>query len=267
MQTQIVIFPFDTFGSPGTGKGAQLVGDAVREMLDDNAMEDRPVRGLAYQEHVTVEEFEFAGMDDLAGWRGLGGRLAREAMDSGDFLVWVAGNHLGVLPVLEALAGTDTAVLQFDAHLDCYDLADCETGLSHGNYLLHMENRPEIVQVGHRDLFLTPEHIEGQFKAAFPAESCTTRVGDILAALGDTTKVWLDIDCDVFDPAFFPGVSQPLPFGLSPREVLALIAAVGNDRVAGVSIAEFDPSRDVRDISLETVMWLLERLLLMNYHG
>ena len=75
-------------------------------------------------------------------------------------------------------------------------------------------------------------------------------------------RVWLDVDADVFDPAFAPGVGEPLPFGLDPREVLTLLFAAWGDKLAGVSVSEFLPARDVNDRTLELLGWLVERLLL-----
>ena len=44
MKSTVVVFPFDQFGSGGTGAGAQLLGDAVREVIDDTEEETRPSR-------------------------------------------------------------------------------------------------------------------------------------------------------------------------------------------------------------------------------
>ena len=56
-----------------------------------------------------------------------------------------------------------------------------------------------------------------------------------------------------------------MPFGLSPATVLRLIDAAWNRRVSGVAISEFDPARDRDDRSLQTLVWLLEWLLLKRY--
>jgi agmatinase len=77
----------------------------------------------------------------------------------------------------------------------------------------------------------------------------------------------IDVDCDVFDPAYFPAVGQPVPFGLSPHQVLAVLEAVWSPRVTGVLLSEFDPGRDRNDQGLATVVWLLEYLLLRRYEG
>src|SRR5439155_24093654 len=108
---------------------------------------------------------------------------------------------------------------------------------------------------------LPPEHVGRHFRATYSAEGVAHDPAATAKQLRDETKrakaIWIDIDCDVFDPAFFPAVSHPQPFGLAPAAVLRLIDAVWCDRVAGVSISEFDPGRDRADQSLSTLVWLL----------
>ena len=62
-------------------------------------------------------------------------------------------------------------------------------------------------------------------------------------------------------------VVPPLPstFGLSPQQVLRLLAAIWSPKVGGVLVSEFDPGRDRNDQSLCTLVWLLEWLLLRRY--
>ena len=79
------------------------------------------------------------------------------------------------------------------------------------------------------------------------------------------SRVWIDLDCDAFDPAFLPAVQEPLPFGLAPTAFLKLLDAVWSEKVAGFSVSEFDPGRDLRDTSLNLLGWLIEFLLLRRY--
>ena len=74
--------------------------------------------------------------------------------------------------------------------------------------------------------------------------------------------MFLDIDCDVFDPAYFSASSHGLPFGLSPAVLLRLLEAAWSERVVGLALSEFDPARDRRDQGLATLVWLLEYLFL-----
>jgi arginase family enzyme len=271
MKTTALICPFALFGSPGAAQGAELLADALREMLDDNRRETRPTRSRAYQPHVRIRELPFATQADYADWRGRARKAARQALKAGDFLLWVGGNHLSALPVYEELgAAGDALVVQFDAHLDLYNLSDSPPELNHGNFLRHADGPlPPVVNVGHRDLFLPADEIGHHFRAALPAPAVATDPGAAVRTLRQMTRkagrVFLDIDCDVFDPSCFSATAHPLPFGLTPPLFLRLLDAVWSERVCGVAVSEFDPGRDRADQSLSTLIWLLEYLLLRRY--
>ena len=62
-------------------------------------------------------------------------------------------------------------------------------------------------------------------------------------ALSDCKKIYLSIDLDVIDPGYAPGVGNPEPFGLDPRDVRAVIrmAAPYTD---GFDVSEINPGYD-----------------------
>ena len=269
MKTSAIFFPFDLFGSAGARAGAELLADAVRELLADNRREKVPTRARAYAGKVRITEFSFDRLDAYHDWRATARQAAHAALQRGDFLLWVTGNHLGALPVYDELSA-DTLVLQFDAHLDIYNLSDCTEELSHGNFLKHCAGPlPRLVNVGHRDLLLRPDYVASFFQRTFDAAEIAIdadpALAEVAALCAAAPRVFLDVDCDVFDPAYFPGSAQPQPFGLSPTLVLRFLAAAWSDRVAGLAISEFDPARDVQDRSLATLLWLIEYLLLRRY--
>jgi|SRR5579883_998091 len=267
MRTTAVVFPFDLFGSTGTGAGAQLLGDVLNEIIDDAAEETRPTRQDAFAEGLRVEECPFETLDQVTRWRETGREVAREYLGHGEFLLWLAGNHLGVLPVYEEL-GPGALVVQLDAHLDCYALHDCTEELSHGNFLLHAERPlPKIVNVGHRDLFLRPKDVKKTFAAAVPAAGFERAAGVVKRFAAKADRVWIDVDADVFDPAACPAVPHPSPFGPTALQVLGLLQAVWSEKVVGFSVSEFDPGRDVRDASLNLLGWLLEWVLLKRHES
>jgi arginase family enzyme len=272
VKARAVCFPFDLFGSPGTGAGAQLLADAVREMLADNRRERIPTRARAYQRRVRLDELAFENLPAYQDWRARGRAAAREVLAAGDFLLWVAGNHLAVLPLYDELAslGEGTFVVQLDAHLDVYNLADCSSQLSHGNFLLHCGGPlPPIVNLGHRELLLRPDYVARYYGRTFPAAALAIdpepAVSYLRQASAAAERVFLDLDCDVFDPAYFPALAHPLPLGLSPQLVLRLLDAAWSERVVGVAFSEFDPARDQGDRSLATLVWLFEYLLLKRF--
>jgi arginase family enzyme len=271
MRTTATVFPFELFGSAGTGAGAQALGDAVREILDDTEAETRPCRADCLRGKVEVREFAFETVARVRAWRKTGRDAVRQVLKAGDFHLWLGGNHLSVLPVYDEL-GRGDCVVQFDAHLDVYDFHDTTTELSHGNFLYHVDGPlPRIVNVGHRDLFLTPAGLTVTFEATHAAHDVATnadRVAEQLrAATATANRVWIDIDADAFDPAVVPAVLQPLPFGLAGPTFLKLLDAAWSEKVVGVSISEFAPAADVRDTSLNLLGWLVEFLLLRAHGG
>lgn len=271
-RTSVLVFPFDLFGGTGTGAGAELLGDALREMFDDNSLEERPTRCDAYRDLVTVKDLTFGTTKALTSWKQTGRKALKQSLNAGEHVIWLGGNHLSVLPVYEEL-GTGTLVVQLDAHLDIHQFHDVMPNPANGNFLLHGETAlPQIVNVGHRDLFLHAKEWRGTFAQTHSAVDMaidpTRALNDVRTRAGKANRVWIDIDVDVFDPAHVPAVHQPLPFGLAPLAVLQILeAAWSAENVVGVSISEFDPGRDVRDTSLNLLGWLLEWILLKWYEG
>ena len=266
MPARVIVFPFDSFGNAGTGAGAKLLGDVVREIIADTEAETRPTRQDAFRGNISVEEFDFETPAKLAAWRKTGRTAVKKALAGKDFTLWLGGNHLSVLPVYDELGPTDV-VVQFDAHLDVYSQYDVTTELSNGNFLRHIAGKgPRVVNVGHRDLFLTKKEIDRCFTATFSAHALATDSIPSMAALssvaGSGSRIWLDIDADVFDPAVCPAVTNALPFGLSPVRFLNLFDCAWAGRVVGLSVSEFDPGRDLRETSLNLLGWFVEWVLL-----
>ena len=95
------------------------------------------------------------------------------------------------------------------------------------------------------------------------------RITNIARDEGRTAKkakrIWIDLDVDALDPTYAPAVHQPMPFGLTPMHLLAVIATVWSPKVVGFSISEYDPGRDVRDTTLNLLGWLMEHVLLKRH--
>lgn len=270
MKTTLHFFPFDLFGSSGTRAGIELLADAVREMLEDNRRERTPTRARTYSRHVRLHEWTFDKLAGYQDWRERANAALKK--DERDFIFWLSGNHLGVLPVYDCLAERpeETLVIQFDAHLDIHNLEDCTKELSHGNFVLHAKpSAPAVINLGHRDLLLKSEYVSQYYADAYSALEVTRHPANVIesvrACCERASRIWVDIDCDVFDVAYFPAVAQALPFGLSTQFFLHLLDALWSEKVVGLSLSEFDTARDVRDQSLATLVWLIEWALLRIY--
>jgi arginase family enzyme len=274
VKTSVVFFPFDLFGSGGTATGVQLLADELREILDDNRRETVATRARCYTEQLKLREFTFETLADYSDWRARARQAVRQASKNDEFLLWISGNHLGALPVYDELSshGDKALIVQFDAHLDIHHFADCTSEMSHGNFLLHCDGPlPPIVNLGHRELLLTPEYIAEHYRHTFSAADLAINPQPALdylhSTVAATERVFLDIDCDVFDPLYFPAVTQPVPFGLSPPQLLRLLDAVWTPQLRGMMLSEFEPGRDQNDRSLATLVWLLEYVLLKRYEA
>src|SRR5262245_29286147 len=206
-RTTALFFPFDLFGSAGSRNGAHLLADAFREMIEDNKRERLATRADTYAGKVSMHEFALDTMLANQKWRGAAREAIHKALQKGDLLLWVTGNHLGVLPFYDELGArpSDSLVIQFDAHLDIYNLCDCTAELSHGNFLRHVEKLPRIVNVGTRELLLRPTYIRRYYEQTHAAAAIALDPRPALCAVREACRaaerVFLDIDCDVFDPA------------------------------------------------------------------
>ena len=269
MNTRAIFFPFDLFGNSGSKAGVELLADAFQEMLADNKRERIATRARVYANKVRFEEYSFGTLADYANWRDVARARIRQVLRQSEFLFWISGNHLGALPLYDELP-RDTLVIQLDAHLDIYNLSDCTTELSHGNFLLHVEQPlPRIVNLGQRELLLRLEYIQKYYHANFSAAELAVDepgvLGKVRAMCAEAERVFIDLDCDAFDAAFFPATAQPRPFGLAPSFLLRVLDAIDPEKLAGFAISEFDPARDQHDRCLETLMWLMEYVLLLRH--
>lgn len=270
------VFPFDSFGSSGTGAGAMALGDALREMRADFFHETVPTRAAAWAGELKIREVAFETPGAIARFRKTGRAMLRKPLANGDPVVWLSGNHLGAMPLLDlAAADPDTIVLQADAHLDIHAFGDSVETLSHGNYLRRLRWKPDatprLVHLGHRDLLHKPEDIEPFIPHAISAEEIIADLGGtrgkVAALVADYDKVVIDIDVDVFDEGALPGSSRPVPCGLTPLQLWHVIKGIDPARVQALSISEYDPGRDDRDRGLAALAWLLERFLLWKTGG
>ena len=67
----------------------------------------------------------------------------------------------------------------------------------------------------------------------------------ILNKLGKNVYVSFDMDC--IDPSFAPGVSVPVPLGLSSNDCVYLLQRIAQKGIIGMDIMEVCPSFDIKD--------------------
>jgi len=268
LNTRVVFFPFDLFGGGGCAAGVELLQESLAEILADQRGETVDTRADVYAGKIRQTRIGMETIDEVRQWRSRARRVARRILQSDDFLLWIGGNHLSVLPVYDELSQLDDpgVVIQFDAHLDIHHFGECNPEPTHGNFLMHVGGTlPPLINIGHRDQLIPVKHWQNYYDQVHGEPLATSVVQAILNHCQRASRVWIDLDWDVLDPVHFPAVSQPVPFGMTPLVLLELLQWIPRERLGGVFLSEFEPGRDRDDRSLATVVWLLEWLLLRRY--
>ena len=179
---------------------------------------------------------------------------------SGDRPLSLGGDHAVSYPVLRAIhaACGPVTILHIDAHPDLYEEYEGERYTHANPFARIMEEglAKRLVQVGIRAL----NRHQHEQAARYGVEVIDMRAW----ARGvrphiDAGPVYVSLDLDGIDPAYAPGVSHREPGGLSVREVLTLLHATGGE-VVGADVVEYNPSRDVSDLTATVAAKLVREL-------
>jgi agmatinase len=168
-----------------------------------------------------------------------------ELVEGGRRPIVLGGDHSITTGIVRAVrrAHPRLTILHFDAHPDLYDEFDGDRWSHASPFARVMEEHlaDALIQVGIRTM-------NGRQRAQ--AERFGVEVIDMPAwtagrrfTLPPQEPVYISIDCDVFDPAFAPGVSHREPGGLSARDVISVVQQL-RAPIVGADVVECNPSRD-----------------------
>jgi agmatinase len=183
-----------------------------------------------------------------------------ELMDHGLRPVLLGGDHSISLPVVRAIAKRvpELTIVHFDAHPDLYDQLDGNR-MSHAcpfARIMEEQRAKRLIQVGIRTL--TGHQREQASK--FGVEIVEMRHLPALDRIPVAGPVYISFDIDVLDPAFAPGVSHREPGGMSVREALTHLNAIGGNIVAA-DLVEFNPAQDISGMTAMVASKLLKEML------
>lgn len=181
------------------------------------------------------------------------------AMESGDPLICLGGDHAITHPIMRAVRRRhgSLTILHIDAHPDIYHAYQGNPRSHTSPFARIMEERlaDRLIQVGLRTV---NDHHREQFKR-FGVETVEmARCGETLC-LDLATPVYLSVDMDALDPAYAPGVSHREPGGLSPRRVIDIIQAIDQPIVAA-DIVEYNPRCDIAGMTATVAAKLLKEI-------
>lgn len=184
--------------------------------------------------------------------------------------VMIGGEHLTMLPVLQALAPKypDLCVIQLDAHTDLRDVFFGRK-LSHATVIrraFDLLGPGRIHQFGIR----SGDKHEFEWAAAgntnlhkFDFEGLDRVVDQI-----KDRPVYITIDLDVLDPSVFPGTGTPEAGGVTYKELLwALQQFTRLNHIVGCDIVELAPHYDHSGASTAVAAKTLRELVLLMHHN
>lgn len=176
-----------------------------------------------------------------------------DIVQSGATTLALGGDHFCSYPVLKAHAERHgpLALIQFDAHSDTW--RDGGDRIDHGTMFFRAIEEGLIcpersIQIGirsnneetHGVKILDMDAVMDLGPAAV-AQAIRQQVGD--------TPCYLTFDIDCLDPAFAPGTGTPVPGGMSPREVRAILRRLGGINLKAMDLVEVSPPYDSSEIT------------------
>ncbi|MFQ5823124.1 MAG: arginase family protein, partial [bacterium] len=165
---------------------------------------------------------------------------------------FAGGDHAVSVPVIEALniLKEPIHIVQIDAHPDLYWEFE---GNRHSHActaarILEMNHIASLTQLGIRTLNPAQSQQVERFQDRIHLYLAHTLTDEIpsIPHIPKGAFVYLTVDVDGFDPAFAPGVSHPVPGGLTSRQVLNLIHNA-HWKLVGMDVVEVNPDLDLND--------------------
>lgn len=229
-------------------------------------------------------------LDAVAQWNQLIFNSTLDSLEKDYAPILLGGDHSLVIGSISAVShyvkrqGKKLRVLWFDAHTDANTAAMSPSGNLHGapvacllghgpKQLTHLAGTSALTK---ENLFLlgirSVDLHEKQFVQQLGIEIFDMRFIDefgikqamqrALDGADANTHIHVSFDCDCLDPAIAPGVTTDVRGGLTYREAQLCMEMIADTGLLGsVDLMELNPARDIRNMTAELLVDLLESLL------
>lgn len=155
--------------------------------------------------------------------------------------VIVGGDHSITYSSLQGiLSHKKIGLIHIDAH---YDGGGTEQvsfkDIHHGNFMdgfLNERNLEHILQIGQRQR-VDQEHVQAEKIDVVPSDEL-----DISRYLREGLPYYITLDVDVLDPSFMSSTGTPVPLGMHPKELMAILTSIREHDIIGGDVVEFLPS-------------------------
>lgn len=262
-EASIVLFgaPFD--GTTSFRPGARFGSKAIRN-------ESFGIETYSPYQNKDLEDLKIFDRGDLDLCFGNTARVLQDIEDCTDKVlednkipVMIGGEHLVTLGMVRAFAKKykDLNVVHFDAHTDLRDDYLGEK-LSHATVM-----RRVLEIIGDKKLYQYGIRSGEKAEFKFAEEHSNLTKFDFSGLEEDLKRlegkpVYFTIDLDVLDPSEFPGTGTPEAGGVSFKELLKAILAVGKLNIVGFDIVELSPHYDSSGRSTAIACKILREMIL-----
>ena len=255
MATKIIIqgIPYDEKSS--YLQGARHAPPLIRKLFNSSSTNYFAENGVDTNSPEVLDKGDFE-IEDYLDIEEITGRH----LEKNSKIITLGGDHSITFPIIKALSKQHSKIdiLHFDAHPDLYDELDGDRYSHACPFARIMEKGyvSKLVQVGIRTL---NAHQKMQAEE-FGVEIHEMRGLDISKIPKFENPVYISLDMDAFDPAFAPGVSHHEPGGLTSRQVIEIVQNI-RQTVIGADIVEYNPTRDIQEITGALCAKMLKEIL------
>ena len=175
---------------------------------------------------------------------------AQALFHKGAIPFFIGGDHAVTVPLVEALSVLDRPVhvIQIDAHPDLYPdyQGDPFSHACTGLRILEMEQVATLTQMGVRTMNAVQASQGERFGKRLRILEARELSGPLPypSEIPRRAPVYVTLDVDALDPAFAPGVSHPVPGGLTSRQLLDWVQGFPWHLV-GMDVVEVNPGLDI----------------------
>jgi len=183
-----------------------------------------------------------------------------DLLDKNQRPICLGGDHSITYPILKAFHKKYPAisVIHFDAHPDLYDEFQGNRCSHASPFARIMEDglAKQLIQLGIR----TMNRHQRKQAERFGVQVLEMETLPNFERLKRAGPVYISFDIDVLDPAFAPGVSHREPGGMTVREAMRHLHQITGN-IVGADIVEYNPKRDVSELTSAVCGKILKELL------
>lgn len=243
----IVVVPVAYDGTSTWGKGADQGPAALLEASANMELYDIETDSEVYLKGIATAA-ALGGFDTPEAMVKAVEQEVRKHLKADKFVVTLGGEHSVTIGAVYAHASQfkDLTVLQLDAHTDLRQEYEGSKN-NHACVMARVAEKVPFVQVGIRSMDVA-EKAGVQPGRIFYAEHIHNQTNWIPRVLEQlSSKVYVTIDLDVFDPSIMPSTGTPEPGGMYWYQVLELLKAVNETAdIVGFDVVELSPKEGNR---------------------